>query len=60
MKHNSYLNAKWFESYYELFVYRLAGDSVLGYYPTYPHPTRDMSEQAFAFMCKLKDKYEKS
>ena len=36
----------WLESYYEMFVYRVAGDSVLGYYATYPHPTRAMSKEA--------------
>jgi len=39
----------WLESYYEMFIYRVAGDSVLGYYATYPHPTRAMYEQAFMY-----------
>lgn len=36
----------WLESYYEVFVYRVAGDNLLGFYSTYPHPTRAMSKEA--------------
>lgn len=46
MKHNSYLKAKWLESYYEVFVYRVAGDNLLWFYSTYPHPTRSMIKEA--------------
>ena len=36
----------WLESYYEVFVYRMAGNNIVGYYSTYPLPTRSMTKEA--------------
>lgn len=38
----------WLESYYEMYVYRWGGETI-GYYRTYPHPTRAMSEETLMY-----------
>lgn len=40
----------WLEPYYEMYVFRWGGEAT-GYYRTYPHPTRAMSEETL--MSKL-------
>ena len=34
----------WLESYYEMYEYRWGGETI-GYFGTYPHRTRSMSEE---------------
>ena len=43
----------WLEFYYEVLVYRWGGDNIIGYFPTYPTPTRAMFRETLEYQIRV-------